>query len=89
MGHKSKDGNIRQFTRARGHYRPRNTDRNAYPLISRRCLACGKMFKSDLPVPINRICPRCEDAEQRDNGMFGPGACVINDGGWSSGDVED
>lgn len=47
------------------------------------------MFKSDLPVPINRICPKCEDSEQRDNGIFGPGACVVNDGGWSSGDVED
>ncbi len=89
MGQKAKNENIRPFTKARGHYRPRNTDRKAFPLVSRRCLACGKMFESDLPVTTNRICPRCEDSEHRDNGIFGPDACVVNDGGWSSSDVDD
>ncbi len=89
MGHRHKDANIHQVTKARGHYRPRNIDRKAFPLISRRCLGCGALFKSDVPVNINRICPKCEGSEHRDNGMFGPGACVVNDGGWSSSDVED
>ena len=89
MGQSTKEPSIHQVTRARGHYRPRNIDRKAFPLIARRCLGCGAMFKSDVPVNINRICPKCESSEHRDNGLFGPGACVINDGGWSSNDVED
>jgi hypothetical protein len=47
------------------------------------------MFKSDLPVHINRICGKCNDLDGRDNGIFGPGACVISDGGWSSGEPEE
>ena len=89
MGQKSKGEDTRRFTTARGHYRSRKSDPEAYPLISRRCLSCGEMFKSDLPVPVNRICRKCHDSQHRDNGIFGPGVCVINDGGWSSGDSED
>lgn len=72
----------------RGPYRSK-VDGNKVALISRRCLSCGKMFKSDLPVPINRICPKCRYLESRDNGMFGPGTPIVDDGGWTSRDTDD
>ena len=36
------------------------------PLLPRKCLACGKVFESALPVAIRRICPVCTDGIHRD-----------------------
>lgn len=72
----------------RGPYKAK-ADGKSVPEISRRCLSCGKTFKSDLPVSINRICPKCRYLGTRDNGMFGPATPIIDDGGWTSRDTDD
>jgi hypothetical protein len=72
----------------RGPYRSK-VDGSTQALMPRTCLACGKMFKSDLPVRINRICPKCRYLESRDNGMFGPGTPIVDHGGWTSRDTDD
>jgi hypothetical protein len=65
------------------------SDGKSVPEISRRCLSCGKIFKSDLPVSINHICPKCRYLGTRNNGMFGQATPIIEDGGWTSRDTED
>jgi hypothetical protein len=46
------------------------------------------MFKCDLPVRINRICPKCRYLESRDKGMFCPRAPIVDHGAWTSRDTD-